>query len=271
MYENLDPYKINSQTVMQARRDMEQLTNATGFGAESGTITILPGDPSIGDEIAGYDVSDLKSAESQAKFAGALQTIKSYMNKQYNKQASRPMFNYGIYTIAANTKNKSARVFQMNAEQVKKDLVGTKANPGMLYDMKGLLDQTGYKFSVIYDNEEIKLDSDNQFGYSDSEMVAKLDDEGYVITQPNGGRVVIKGDEGSYNVTQQLEARDYRLSDPVVYIDTEFSGIPQNLSLDEYIESVKQMLQQQAARNKEAEAGSRELKASGYPVPAYTK
>jgi hypothetical protein len=269
MYPNLDPFRINSQTVMQARRDIEQLTSITGLGTKNNKITIIPGNPLIPtDEIAGIDVT---SEESQAKFAFALNTIKEYMTKQYNKQASRPMFDYGIYAIADNNKNKSARVFQMNAEQVKKDLVGTKANPGLLYDMKDLLSQTNYKFSVIYDNEEIKLDSDNQFGYTDAEMVAKLDDEGYVITQPNGGRVVIKEDEGSYRVTQRLEARKYKLPDPVVYMDTEFSGIPQNLSLDEYIESVKQMLQRQATKNKEAEAGARELRASGYPVPAFTK
>ena len=269
MYPNLDPFRLNSPTVMQARGDIEQLTSITGLGTKNNKITIIPGNPLIPtDEIAGIDVT---SEESQAKFAFALNTIKEYMTKQYNKQASRPMFDYGIYAIADNNKNKSARVFQMNAEQVKKDLVGNKTNPGLLYDMKDLLSQTNYKFSVIYDNEEIKLDSDNQFAYSDAELVAKYDDEGYVITQPNGGKVVIKEYEGSYRVTQRLEARKYQLPDPVVYIDSEFSGIPQNLSLDEYIESVKQKLQQQAALNKEADAGARELRASGYPVPAFTK
>lgn len=270
MYSNLDPFRLNSQTVMQARKDIQELTTATGFGTKNNKITIIPGDPSIPTgKIAGIDVT---SEESQAKFAFALNTIKEYMTKQYNKQATRPLFDYGIYTIADNSKNKSARVFQMNAEQVKKDLVGNKTNPGLLYDMRGLLDQTGYKFSVIYDNEEIKLDSDNQFGYSDAELIAKLDDEGYVITQPNGGKIVISSkEEGSYRVTQKLETRDYRLADPIAYIDTEFSGIPQNLSLNEYIEFAKQMLQQQAIQNKNVEAQARELRASGYPVPAFTK
>lgn len=187
-----EPTRISG---LDAREYMNDWNIATKSVLKDVTSNIPSGEwyTTVGEPTSdSYPNEDLKSF---------VNTLYSDLNQRYAKdQKDRPMFDVEYSNIAVNDPKKSAISFYFSNPEYTKKYVGTKNNPGPLWDYRDQLDG-GKPLTIVFDNTKAQNAFHQKSQASDLDYIISLSPDGLKYDQyKDAGEISIKTDGMNYKV-----------------------------------------------------------------------